>query len=64
MSGQPARPSGPFAPQYINGVYIPAGLIVLGTLIVKREWLPYAVAVAAILGAWKIYNNRMELKFP
>jgi len=57
MSQRAARPTGPYAPQYIHGVYIPAGLIVFGVFIVKREWLPYAIAVAAILGAWKIYNN-------
>ena len=58
MSANSARPSGLFAPQYIHGVYIPAGLIVVGTFIVKREWLPYAVVIAVILGAWKVYNNR------
>ena len=57
MSAYEARPKGPFAPHYIHGVYIPAGLIIVGVFIVKREWLPYAVAVATILGAWKIYNN-------
>lgn len=58
MSAHSVRPTGPLAPQYIHGVYIPAGLIIFGTFIVKKEWLPYAVALAAILGAWKIYNNR------
>ncbi len=64
MSQRTARPTGPFAPQYINGVYIPAGLIVFGVFILKREWLPYAVAVATILGAWKIYNHREFASIP
>jgi cytochrome-b5 reductase len=63
MSQQTPRPTGPFAPQYIHGVYIPAGLIVFGVFILKQEWLPYAVVVAAILGAWKIYNNRELLPY-
>lgn len=61
MSAHSVKPTGPFAPQYIHGVYIPAGLIIVGTFIVRREWLPYAVVLAAVLGAWKIYNNRNSL---
>ncbi|KAF2200775.1 oxidoreductase, FAD-binding family protein [Delitschia confertaspora ATCC 74209] len=45
------------APQYIHGIYIPSGLLIVGVAIVKKEWLPYAVALAAVLSAWKIYNN-------
>jgi hypothetical protein len=30
----------------------------VGTAIIKSEWLVYAVALATILGGWKIYNNR------
>ncbi|MCJ1223369.1 NADH-cytochrome b5 reductase [Toensbergia leucococca] len=46
--------------QYINGVYIPSGLLLVGVGIVKREWLPYAVVVAVLLGAWKVYNNQVK----
>lgn len=52
------RPTGPFSPQYINGVYIPSALLIIGFAIVKKEWLPFAVLLAAILGGWKVYNNR------
>lgn len=48
----------PLAPQYVHGVYIPSALLIVGTAIVKKEWLPYAVALAAILGGWKVYSNR------
>jgi len=50
--------SSPFAPQYVHGIYIPSALLIVGTAIVKSEWLVYAVALAAILGGWKVYNNR------
>lgn len=42
---------------YIDGVYIPSGLLVVGCLIVKREWAPYAVVLALLLGGWKVYSN-------
>ncbi|KAL1954560.1 hypothetical protein VTO42DRAFT_1071 [Malbranchea cinnamomea] len=42
----------------INGVYIPAALIVFGTSIVKSEWLPYAASLAVVLGAWKLMGNK------
>ena len=45
--------------KYIEGVYVPSGLLVLGCLIVKREWLPFAVAASLVLGGWKVYNSRM-----
>lgn len=46
--------------QYINGIYIPSGLLLVGIAIVKKEWLPYAVVVAILLGSWKIYSNRQS----
>ena len=42
----------------INGIYIPAGLLVFGTAIVKREWTPYAALLAIVLGVWKFYSQR------
>ncbi|KAF2279819.1 NADH-cytochrome b5 reductase 1 [Westerdykella ornata] len=49
--------TGIFAPQYVHGVYIPSALLVVGVAIIKREWIPYAVALAAVLGSYKIYSN-------
>ncbi len=43
---------------YLHGIYIPYTLLVVGTAIVKWNWVPYAVVVGAILGAWKSYSNR------
>lgn len=56
-----ADPSPFLSKEYINGVYIPSGLLVVGCLIVKKEWLPFAIAIALALGGWKVYNSR---KFP
>ncbi len=57
-SAHKIRPASFLSPQYINGVYIPSGLLLVGVAIVKREWLPFAVVLAVLLGAWKVYINR------
>ena len=63
MRKQPqSRPLPVLAPQYINGVYIPALLLVVGTAIVRLQWLPYAAALATVLGGWKIYSNRSQFR--
>jgi hypothetical protein len=49
---------GPLSSAYINGVYIPCGLLIVGCAITKADWLPYAVLVAAVLGGWKVYSSR------
>ncbi|KAI9795329.1 MAG: NADH-cytochrome b5 reductase [Piccolia ochrophora] len=55
-----SRPSSLLAPQYVHGIYIPMGLLLVGTAIVKREWLPYAAVLGALLGGWKVYNNSQQ----
>jgi cytochrome-b5 reductase len=47
-----------FSRAYFDGVYIPAGLIVFGTYIMKQEYLPYATALAVVLAGFKFYNMR------
>ena len=42
--------------QFINGVYIPSALLISGVGIIKFEWLPIAIAVSLVLGAWKVYS--------
>lgn len=44
--------------KYVDGIYIPAGLIVFGTALTKRDWLPYAVILALALSALKFFRNR------
>ncbi|KAJ9302021.1 hypothetical protein DTO271G3_887 [Paecilomyces variotii] len=50
--------SGLFSTENITGVIIPSVLLVVGTTIVKKEWVPFAVALAAALSAWKVFSNR------
>lgn len=50
--------SGLLSKENINGIYIPSVLLVVGTTIVKTEWVPYAVALAAVLSGWKVFSNR------
>ncbi|OXV07532.1 hypothetical protein Egran_04701 [Elaphomyces granulatus] len=50
--------SGLLSKEYINGIYIPSIMLVVGTSITKSEWVPYAIALACVLSAWKIFNNR------
>lgn len=49
--------------KYVDGIYIPAGLLVVGVAIVKKEWLPYAVLVAVALSAIKFLRSR-EFSYP
>jgi len=60
MSASPAAKNPYLSSSYINGVYIPSGLLIVGTLIVKKEWLPFAVAIALVLGGWKVYSNQVK----
>jgi cytochrome-b5 reductase len=45
---------------YFDGVYIPAGLIVAGSYITKPEFVPYAAALALVLGGFKMLTMRMS----
>ncbi|KAI6858429.1 hypothetical protein D0864_07310 [Hortaea werneckii] len=55
---QTAKPTGPFAPQYITFVYIPSAILIAGTALLNVAWTPYAVAVAAALGGYQFYANQ------
>jgi cytochrome-b5 reductase len=46
-----------FSPQYVNGVYIPSALLLIGISIVQRAWLPYAIAFVAVVGGYKLYSG-------
>ena len=48
---------GPLAPQYVNFVYLPSAILIAGTAFFKATWLPFAVAVAAALGGFQVFNN-------
>ncbi|KAI2630884.1 ferredoxin reductase-like protein [Hypoxylon sp. NC1633] len=42
---------------YFDGIYIPAGLLVVGTYIVKSEWTPIAALIAIALGGLKYFRT-------
>jgi cytochrome-b5 reductase len=46
-----------FSKKYLDGFYIPSGLLVVGCLIVKREWVPYAIVLAALLSGYKLLSG-------
>lgn len=46
------------ARKYVDGIYIPLGLLVVGTAIVKREWTVYALVLGIVLGGIKYIRNR------
>lgn len=52
------KPTSALSPQYVTGVYIPLALLLVGVAIAKKEWLPFAAIVAAVLGGYKFYSNR------
>lgn len=47
--------------KYVDGIYIPAGLLLLGTAITKRDWLPYAVVLTLALGVLKFIRTRKSI---
>ncbi|KAH7170514.1 hypothetical protein EDB81DRAFT_168064 [Dactylonectria macrodidyma] len=49
-----------FQRKYIDYIYVPAALLIFGTLIVKRDWTPYSALLAI---AFSIYNfNALKVK--
>merc|ERR1711977_546247 len=49
-----------FSKQNVNGIIIPSSLLVVGTLIVKKEWAPWACLLAAIMSGWKLFSTRAK----
>ncbi|KAI1003799.1 NADH-cytochrome b5 reductase 1 [Podosphaera aphanis] len=43
-----------------DGFFIPSALLILGTAIVKIDWLPYATALALALGSYKAWSTRAK----
>jgi cytochrome-b5 reductase len=48
------------AKPYLDSVYIPSGLLVVGCLIAKREWVPYAVVLAALLSGYRLLSGNSK----
>ncbi|GAB7348826.1 hypothetical protein MBLNU459_g7537t1 [Dothideomycetes sp. NU459] len=60
MSKGTYKPTGPFAPQYIQGVYIPSAILIVGAALVKSSLVPFAVALAAALAGYQFFNNQVK----
>ena len=52
-----------FARQYIDYVYVPGFLLILGTAIVKWDWLVFAVPLALVLGGYNVWSFRKVFFF-
>jgi hypothetical protein len=57
------KPTGPFAPQYIQGVYAPSAILIVGAALVNKTLVPVAIAIAAALAGYQFFNNRECLSF-
>lgn len=55
------RPTSFLSPQFITGVYIPSTLLVAGACFINIQLLPYAVAIALVLGTWKLYTTAPDI---
>ena len=62
-SSWPGADSGLLSKQYVNFIYIPSALVLVGCAIIKADWLPFAGLVVSALGAWQYYDMRGFLKF-
>lgn len=54
------RRSSLFSQRNITGVYIPSVLLIVGVAVFKKEWLPYAAALAAVLGGYRVFASGGE----
>lgn len=50
--------SSPFSAKYVTGVYLPSAVLLIGTAAFKSEWLPYAIALSAILTGAVIFSSQ------
>lgn len=42
----------------LHGLYIPIGLLIVGVAIIDYNYVPHAVAAAAVLGGFKVFRGR------
>lgn len=47
----------------LHGLYIPAGLLVVGAAIIDRNYVPYAIGLAMILGVFKVLRGSKRRVF-
>ncbi|KAF2151259.1 NADH-cytochrome b5 reductase 1 [Myriangium duriaei CBS 260.36] len=56
------KESGPLASHYINGVYIPSTLLIFTVALVKIEYTPVAIAIAAVLAGYQFFAHNSKSK--
>jgi cytochrome-b5 reductase len=57
MPPRPEIPNASALPRkYLDGIVIPVALLLLGTYIVQRDWMPYAIALASFMGMIKYFS--------
>ena len=56
-----SKPTGPLSPQYVNFVYIPSAVLIAGAALYNVKFVPVALAIAAALGGYQIFNNRKSM---
>ncbi|KAL7273904.1 NADH-cytochrome b5 reductase [Rhizina undulata] len=44
----------------LHGLYIPAGLLVFGAALVDTYYVPYAIALALVLGGFKVFKGQPQ----
>ena len=44
--------------QYVTGIYLPSAALLIGTAAFKSEWLPYAIALTAVLTGAVIFSSQ------
>jgi len=42
----------------LHGIYIPAGLLIVGAVIIDRAYVPYAVGLALLLSGFKVFRGQ------
>lgn len=50
--------SSPFAAKYVAGIYLPSAALLVGTVALKSEWLPYAIALTAVLTGAVLFSSQ------
>jgi cytochrome-b5 reductase len=50
--------SSPFAAKYVTGIYLPSAALLVGTAAFKSEWLPYAIALTAVLTGAVLFSSQ------
>jgi cytochrome-b5 reductase len=56
--------SSPLSSKYVLGIYLPSAVLLIGTAAVKSEWLPYALALTAVLTGAVIFSSQGTLNKP